>query len=188
MILAALTATVLAYQQLPMPTIPVAKISIADAGGVVRQLPTSAKATVLFFVAIDCPIANRMAPELARIVRAYRPKNISFLFVYVDPAHSGQQVQQHLREYKLGAPGIRDAKHSVIKAVGASVTPQAVVLDKTGLMLYRGRINDLFIEHGRSRKLPKTQDLRNALDQFLAGRPIKVPQTAALGCSIPPLS
>lgn len=186
--LAALAFTILATQQLPMPTTPVARMSIADAGGVVRQLPTSAKATVLFFVATDCPIANRMAPELSRIVRAYRPKNVSFFFVYVDPAHGRQQVQQHLSAYKLGAPGILDSKHVVTKAMGASVTPQAVVLDKAGKMLYRGRINDLFIEHGRSRKLPKTQDLRVALDQFLSGRPIKVPQTSALGCSIPPLN
>lgn len=187
MITTALLTLTLGFQLGTMPSKPIAPLSLADAGGVIRQVPTNQKATVLFFVSTDCPIANRMAPELARIVKSYQPKGISFLFVYVEPSQTTQEIQKHLREYKLGAPGILDGKHQLVKAAGASVTPQAVAFSKAGKMIYRGRINDLFLEHGRSRKAPKTEDLRVALNQFLAGKAISVPQTPALGCSIPPL-
>jgi thiol-disulfide isomerase/thioredoxin len=183
----ALTLTLIGFQLKPMPKAPVVALRLPDAKGIQRSIPAISKATVLFFVATDCPIANRMAPELSRIVGKYQPKGVSFAFIYVDPSQSAAQVLRHLKEYKLAAPGIRDLKHEVVKAVGATVTPQAVVLNKAGLMLYRGRINDLFLEHGRSRKAPTTEDLRIALDQVLAGRPVKVAQTPALGCSIPPL-
>ncbi len=187
MISALVSSLLIGFQLKPMPVQPVAPVSISDAAGIVRQVPTKQKATVLFFVATDCPIANRMAPELGRIVRTYQPKGVSFLFVYVDPSQSKKQVLDHLKEYKLNAPGILDTKHRLVDLGGATVTPQAVVFAGTGKMVYRGRINDLFLEHGRSRNVPQTQDLRVALDQFLAGKKIAVPQTPALGCTIPPL-
>jgi hypothetical protein len=186
MIATALSVLFLA-QLRPMPTAHVAKITLPDSAGIARTFPTTARATVLFFVATDCPIANRMAPELDRIVRGFQPKGFSFAFIYVDPSQTTAQVRQHLKDYKLVAPGILDSKHTIVKAVGATVTPQAVVLGKDGNMLYRGRINDLFLEHGRARKAPKTEDLRNALNQIYAGKQVRVPQTPALGCSIPPL-
>lgn len=185
--ISSLCTLLLGYQLAAMPSDPVQTVSIADVSGVVRRIPTAQQATVLFFVATDCPIANRMAPELSRIVKAYRPKGVSFLFAYVEPTQTKAQILAHIKEYKLGAPGILDAKHKLVQLSGASVTPQAVVFSRAGKMVYRGRINDLFLEHGRSRKAPKSEDLRNALNQFLAGKSIAVPQTAALGCSIPPL-
>ena len=175
------------FQLQPMPQKPVETIKVKDVTGAMRSIPATSRATVLFFVATDCPIANRMAPELSRIVTKYKPRGIEFDFVYVDPSKTAQDVKRHLAEFKLGGRGILDTKHAIVKSVGATVTPQAVVLGKNGKMLYRGRINDLFLEHGRSRNAAKSHDLRNALDQFLSGKTIKIPQTPALGCSIPPL-
>ena len=184
MILSALTLAVLAqaWPAKPMPT-----VTMVDAAGVTRQIPTKRKATVLVFVATDCPIANRTAPELSRIVKRYAPKSVDFFFVYADSAPTNRQIQSHLAEFNLVAPGIRDAKHVLVKAVGAMVTPEAAVLNARGQLLYRGRINDLFVEHGVARKTAKTNDLRDALDQILAGMPVKNRETPALGCSIPPL-
>jgi thiol-disulfide isomerase/thioredoxin len=187
MIAAALSIVLTSFQLAPMPKAPIAPILMTDSSGVARRIPAGGKATVLFFVATDCPIANRMAPELGRIVRAYQKKSVSFEYVYVDPTQTEAQIRRHLAEYKLGAPGILDKSHKIVEAVGATVTPQAVVLAKNGRMLYRGRINDLFLEHGRSRNAPKTEDLKIALNQFLANKPIKVTQTPALGCNIPPI-
>lgn len=187
MVTTLISATMLGVQLMPMPKAPIAKFAMNDVNGVSQSIPGRGKATVLFFVATDCPIANRYAPEMSRIVRSYGTKGISFVFVYVDPSQTPSQVRGHIKEYKLGAPGILDMKHRIVKSTGAKVTPEAVMLAESGKMLYRGRIDDLFLEHGRANAVAKNQDLRNAMNQFLAGKPIKVPQTPALGCSIPPL-
>jgi thiol-disulfide isomerase/thioredoxin len=187
MITTLLTTAVLGLQLAPMPAKPIQRLLLKNVENVAVTIPTQKTATVAFFVATDCPIANRMAPELSRIVKKYSAKGVAFLYVYVDPHQTPEQVRKHLRDYRLGASGILDLKHEVVQAVGATVTPQAVVMGRDGSLLYRGRINDLFLEHGRSRTAPKTHDLRNALDQVLAGKKVKVPQTPTLGCSIPPL-
>ena len=172
-------------QMKPVPEKPVSPIHMKDVAGVSRPIPGASVATVLLFTATDCPIANRMSPVFGRIVKDFSAKGIEFLYVYIDPTQTPKQVAKHLIDYKLGAPGILDSKHLIVKATGATVTPEAVVLDRVGMMLYRGRINDLFLEHGRARKAATREDLRIALKEILAGKQVSVSQTPALGCSIP---
>ncbi len=179
-----IAGVVLGFQAFPKPMPP---IQMLDATGISRTVPAKSPATVLVFVGRECPIANRMAPELGRIVSTYKTKSVSFFFVYADPGQTNRQIAQHIKDFKLGAPGIYDSQHRLVKAVGATVTPQAAILSPQGKLLYRGRINDLFLEHGRVRKTPKNEDLKRALDEILAGKPISVKETPALGCSIPPL-
>lgn len=145
-----------------------------------------AKATLLFVIAVDCPIANRMAPEISRIIREYSKKSVQSFLIYPDFSRKNAEVTKHLKEFGLEAPGFVDLKHLVVKAAGATVTPQAVLIDAKGFVQYLGRINDVFEEHGKTNPKPKSADLRDALDQFLAGKPIKNPLTQAVGCYINP--
>jgi AhpC/TSA family len=188
MTIATLVSTLISLQLTPLPSAPIQSIPMTDVKGVKQSIPAPAVATTLLFVAVDCPIANRMAPEISRIVRDFRSKGVTFMFIYVDPSQSANSIRKHLKDFNLNSPAILDSQHRVVKAMGATVTPQAVVLGPDGTMKYRGRINDLFQEHGKSQIAPKTNDLRNALRQILDGKRVEVPQTPAIGCSIPPLN
>jgi hypothetical protein len=59
-----------------------------------------------------------------------------------------------------------------------------VVLDATGEIRYRGRIDNRYEALGRPRRVVTIRDLRDALDAVLAGRPVARPETTALGCYI----
>jgi thiol-disulfide isomerase/thioredoxin len=123
---------------------------IVDVSGNQHVIPVKgAKATVVVFVMTDCPVANRMAPEIARIAAAYKAKKVSFFIAYVDPEASREAIQKHSKSYGLNCPAISDAKQRLVKATGVSITPEAAILDRKGLLVYRGRINDLFEDHGR---------------------------------------
>jgi hypothetical protein len=53
--------------------------------------------------------------------------------------------------------------------------------------LYRGRIDDRYIEFGKDRPQPTVRDLERALAAIVAGKPIPVVKTKAIGCYIPDL-
>ncbi len=170
-----------------LPTKAVSFPNLKDATGHAIQIPSpSSKATLLFIVAVDCPIANRLAPEIARITKEYEKKSVQTFLIYPDVSRKNQEITKHIRQFGLSAPGFIDLKHLVVKASGASVTPQAILIDPKGFVRYLGRINDTFEEHGKTNAKPKTKDLRDALDQFLAGKPIVNPITQAVGCFINP--
>jgi hypothetical protein len=66
----------------------------------------------------------------------------------------------------------------------ASITPQAFVIDRSGEIRYRGRIDNLYAALGKTRQQVTSHDLRDALDAVLVGGKVPHPETEALGCFI----
>lgn len=144
------------------------------------------KASVLFFVLHDCPIANAYSPEIRRIVEAYEKEKVRFALVYVDPDMKSGDIRKHRKEFgHEGYPAIFDKRHVLVKATGADVTPEVAVIAGEGQIAYRGRINNLYADYGKRRRVATEHDLRDALDAVLAGKPVGNPRTKALGCFIP---
>ena len=142
------------------------------------------QATVLLFVATDCPNSNTYSPVLARLYREYSPR-VQFLGVYSDPADNAAAVEKHDSDYQIPYPALLDPNHKLALATGARSTPEAVILSPSGQVLYRGRVDDRFVDYGKTRFRPSREDLREALDQVLSGQPVKTPVTKVLGCAIP---
>jgi len=145
----------------------------------------SAEAHILFFITSDCPISNSYAPEVQRICSEYAGKGVACRLVYEDLSIDAAAVRKHLEEYRYrGIPAEIDRDRSVATKAGATITPQAVVLDATGEIRYRGRIDNRYEALGRPRRVVTIRDLRDALNAVLAGRPVARPETTALGCYI----
>jgi hypothetical protein len=162
-------------------------VTIRDVNGVAREpLKVGAgKAKVLFFITNDCPISNAYAPEIARICKDYQARGIGCELVYVDPTLSDEAARKHAQEYGHGDyPRIVDRKHELVNATGVTITPEAAVVDRRGKVVYRGRIDDSFAALGQPRRPVRSADLRNALDEIVAGKAIARPETKALGCYI----
>ena len=162
-------------------------LMIRDVDGVERQplRPRAGIANALFFVTNECPISNSFAHEIARICADYKGKGIGCALVYVDSTLSNEQARQHAREFGHGDyPKIVDRRHELVKAAGVTITPEAAVVDRSGKVLYRGRIDDSYAALGQPRRPVKDADLRNALEAIVAGKPVAKPETKALGCYI----
>jgi hypothetical protein len=147
--------------------------------------PGSQRAAVVVFVTTDCPIANRYAPELEKIRSSFAPRGVGLTLVHVDPELEVEKARDHARQFSLGAAVVIDRKHQIVRATGATVTPEAVVIDPAGRIRYRGRIDDQFTALGKRRAKPARQDLREALAAVLEGRPVQTPEAPAIGCLIP---
>lgn len=130
------------------------------------------RAVALLFLAPDCPLSNRYAPEIRRIYEEYRPRGVVF---YAVGAGDG----------RYPFPSLVDPDHDLARQTGARVTPEAAVLSPQGELLYRGRIDDRVESFGRVRAQPRRRDLRLALDRVLAGRKVAPATTLAIGCDIP---
>lgn len=162
------------------------KVALTDVEGKELVLPVpGAKSTVLLFIAVDCPISNRYAPEMARIHKDFAEKGITFVRVYVDDSVALDDIKKHGVEFKMPSRALLDGKHTLVKALGMTVTPEVAVVAADGTLQYRGRINDMYMEHSRVRDGQFRQDLREALTEILAGKPVSKPFTTAIGCGIP---
>ena len=143
------------------------------------------KAVVFAFIATDCPISNAYAPELARIHAAYSPRGVAFYAVHSDPDVSEAEVRQHSKDYGYPFPTLLDRKQQLARFTGVTTTLEIAVLSPSGELLYRGRVDDRTVDFGKTRLHATRQDLRIALDEILAGKPVSQRFTKALGCAIP---
>lgn len=154
---------------------------LPDVNGVRRTVvgDPRARGTVALLVFKDCPIARRFAPEIRRIHRDYSSRGLIFFTVFVESI-SVADAKQHLKEFQLEMPGIID-KTVVVKLAEAKAVPTAAVFSPSGELVYSGRIDDRFPSLGVLRA-PRTFDLRQALDQFLSGKPVTKSRTSVVGC------
>ncbi|MET0850633.1 MAG: thioredoxin family protein [Candidatus Rokuibacteriota bacterium] len=76
-----------------------------------------------------------------------------------------------------------DPTGAVGKMYGATNTPHMYVVDKAGLLVYAGAIDDR--PTSRRADVPgATNYVRAALDAVAAGQPVKTPVTRAYGCTV----
>jgi hypothetical protein len=96
-------------------------------------------------------------------------------------------VKKHAAEFGYkGLPAILDSTQQLVRAAGATTTPEAALIGRAGQVLYRGRIDNVYAALGKRRPAATEKDLRKALDEALAGKPVSTPETKAIGCYIPP--
>lgn len=144
-------------------------------------------ANVLVFTTTDCPISNRYAPEIQRLANKFRGRGIRFTLVYPVPGDSAAAVRQHLAAFAYDLPAVRDSGQVLVRLTGVTVTPEVAVLDVRGRLVYRGRIDDRWVDFGKDRPAPTTHDLEDALAAVAAGKSVAVRETRAVGCFLPDL-
>ena len=150
-------------------------------GNSILSLPVDDTPLVLVFMSVECPIANRYAPTLRKLVESN--KNARFVLVYPHVDEDAAKVRGHLLEYRLPLEAWRDTTKALAKSAGATITPEAVVFVK-GSMVYRGRMDKRFADWGKQRLSASKHDLQEVLDAIAAGKKLEMRTTQAVGCYI----
>lgn len=146
------------------------------------QAPPGVKAIVFLFTSTDCPISNRYAPDIRRLYEAFAPKGVLFWLIYPNPADRPEVIREHVKAFAYPAGALRDPQHALVRLAKATVTPEAAVFDARGRLVYRGRIDDRYVDLGLERPAPTRRDLEEALTAMLAGKPVSPAITQAVGC------
>ncbi len=142
-----------------------------------------AKALVVVFVDNECPVASLYVPTLVELHTEYSKKGVQFLAINSSPQDSFVSVSAQAQERDVPFPVLKDFDQHAADSFGASRTPEVFLLDADRVIRYRGRIDDQY-GIGFRRDKPTRRDLKEAIDELLAGRPITRPRTDATGCLI----
>lgn len=135
--------------------------------------------TVLIFVATKCPISNAYNERMEKLAQDYKAKGINVVGINSNVAEGAAEVKAHAATNKLTFPILKDAGNKIADRLGATVTPEAFFLDASNKLMYRGRI-----DNAKDVSQVNTNDLRDALDAAVAGKPIAKTTAAAFGCTI----
>lgn len=166
-------------------TSPQDMLQLEDIQGILHnEICWQGKTVVMFFVGLECPVANAYAPEILSQINAAKDQKIDWVAVHSEPGVTKDAATKHAAEYKLTMPILLDSEQKLAAAVGAQKLGQVVVLQNLQVV-YRGRIDDRFATNGKRRDEPSTHELRDVLAALAENKPVPVAETAAYGCPIP---
>ena len=158
---------------------PAPGFQLPDLHGVLHKLSDSlGRIAIINFWSAECPHSER-ADTLMTAYLALWGQDVAFLSI----ASNRNEFPPMLAEVSLGRhlPTILvDAEQEVADLYQAVTTPHLFVVDRTGILRYRGAMDDVTF---RQRKATRFF-LKEAVEALLAGRLPELQETPAYGCTI----
>lgn len=143
-----------------------------------------AEALVVVFSSNRCPTAKAYASRLRALQADYGPRGVQLVLVnsndpHLYPDESFAKMVERADEDGYAFPYLVDEGQRVARAWRPTCTFHAFLLDGERRLRYEGRFDNARLEDRVT-----SHDLRNALDDVLAGREVRLAQTRAFGCSL----
>lgn len=143
----------------------------------------SSEIELIVFLAPDCPISLYYIPELRKIHETWGHQ-VKMTGIIPGTAASGEECRQFKDQHPLPFDVIHDPQMEYVNYWGAEVTPEVMLVDGGGQILYRGAIDDALPELGVKRSVVGRRYLRENLLALKEKRPLPYTQIPAVGCFI----
>jgi hypothetical protein len=136
--------------------------------------------TVVEFFSAHCPCQAKHDERLRVLAASYRDKAVAFVAVDSEAGATASRDAVEAARRRYPYPILVDPDGVAARAMKADYATYSLLLDSTGQVLYRGGI-DSDQNHLRDEATPY---LRNAIDDALARRPVRLREASTLGCSL----
>lgn len=138
---------------------------------------------VVAYTGVGCPIAQRYGAVLEKLRKRYAKKGVRFVGINANPQDDAAAIAKEADELGITFPILKDQDQALTRQLDAKTTTVAFVVDKDGVVRYRGMIDDQYAL-GKQRAKPKNKYLNLAIKAVLNGSEPKTTRTAAPGCRI----
>ncbi len=159
-----------------------------DTNGAIVSLSElkTAPALLVVFMCNHCPYVKHIRHELADLAQEYQKRGVAIVGINSNnaadyPDDSPARMAEEIKNIGYTFPYLYDEDQTVAKAYRAACTPDIYLFDKQRRLVYRGQFDDSRPGNG----IPVTgQDVREALDAVLSGKPVSPNQKPSIGCNI----
>ena len=153
---------------------------------VARDDFSKAPALLVAFLCNHCPYVKHIRDGFAAFARDYSAKRVAIVAinsndVATHPEDSPANMKLEARAAGYVFPYLFDESQAVAKSYRAACTPDFFLFDAHNKLVYRGQFDGA--RPGNAVAITGV-DLRKALDQVLACKPVDREQRASLGCNI----
>ncbi|MBI1909821.1 MAG: thioredoxin family protein [Deltaproteobacteria bacterium] len=143
------------------------------------------KILVVMFTCNHCPYVQAYEERIIAVQRDYTTKGVQLVAINANetknyPEDNFENMVIRTKEKRYNFPYLRDETQKTAKAYDAACTPEIYAFDEKRLLRFHGRLDDNYEEPEKVTK----QFLRQALDEMLTGKPVSIPESHPIGCSI----
>ena len=143
------------------------------------------KVLVLMFICNHCPYVQAIEDRIIQLQRHYEGKSVQLTGICSNdptdyPDDSPAALLKRWKEKDYRFPYLIDETQDVARKYGAVCTPDIFVYGAGRKLAYRGQLDNNWKEPAKVSR----QDLTEAVDLLLQGKPAPQEQTPSMGCSI----
>lgn len=140
---------------------------------------------VIFFTCNHCPYVIGSDEVTRKTVEKYRDRGVAFVGINSNssrsvPADSFDCMKDRMKQNRFPWIYLHDETQDAAKKYGALRTPHFYVFDKNRRLIYTGRA----VDHPRDSTKITVNNLENALEEHLSGKPLTVQRTNPIGCNV----
>jgi thioredoxin-related protein len=139
---------------------------------------------LLFFFIEDCPACQNVAHKIVRIAEDQSANRVEVLGVYLPAKGYDSKLDEFIRDFSINFPVVQDPDLYWVKRFSATVTPEVVLLDRNGEIIYQGAVDNYYYKLGKHRRAPTKHYLMDAIEALNANRPVETSYVEPIGCFI----
>ena len=138
--------------------------------------------SILIMLSPECPLSKNYIPVLNQL--SEDNKDVKFYGIFPGASYPISELVQFKKDFKVQFTLLVDKQKKLTSLLKASTTPECIVINKNGLVVYRGLIDNWPVSLGTQRKVITEKYLANALYDFQHNQPINPKNTTPIGCLI----
>jgi peroxiredoxin len=144
-----------------------------------------AKILVVFFTCNHCPYVTGSDETTRQTALRFQPKGVRFVGINANSQNTYAEdsfplMVERMKQHGFPWVYLHDESQDVARAYGAMRTPHFYVFDAARKLIYTGR----GVDNPKDSSKVTRNDLADALEDAVAGRPIRTPKTNPLGCNV----
>ncbi len=142
--------------------------------------------TLVLFICNHCPFVVHVIEQLTAFSHEMMKRGVGVVAISANdiekyPDDAPDKMKAFAEKYGFNFPYLYDESQETAKAYRAACTPDIYLFDEKSKLYYRGRFDGAT----PGNDVPVTgEDLRNAAEMLLAGKPVPEHQVASIGCNI----
>ncbi len=144
---------------------------------------SGARATIFVFLDPVCPLSQNYTKNLEQLHQGFRDEGVLVAGIFPGDI-SAVQTREFIEKYMCSFPAYLDPDLELVRYFEATVTPEAILVERELQIRYRGSIDNWAIDLGKKRPVASAHYLEDALNDLLAGRPVAISETKPVGCFI----
>lgn len=143
------------------------------------------KGLLIVFTCNHCPYAIAVWPRLIRLAAHAKALGIETVAINPNindhyPEDAPERMKEKMSQWQIPFPYLVDASQDVARSFRAQCTPDIYLFSDHKRLVYHGRMDDNWQDEARVKK----QELKAAIENLAAGKPISEDQRPTMGCSI----
>jgi peroxiredoxin len=140
--------------------------------------------SVLFFLGPECPLCENYALNFNELYDQFQSESVQFYGIFSGTSYTNDEIISYKNEFGVKMPFYLDPDFELAHGVGATVTPEVVVLDENLNTVYRGAIDNWAVTVRKHRQVVTEYYLRDVLIALENGQKPPYEITEPVGCFI----